>query len=92
MTTQADAQPPCYYGDYLRLDQLLSSQMRESERRGQPAHDEMLFIVVHQAYELWFKQILHELDRIRRISRARLGGRAHLGTRSCTASSASTRS
>jgi tryptophan 2,3-dioxygenase len=35
-----------------------------SERAGAPAHDEMLFIIVHQAYELWFKLILHELDRI----------------------------
>jgi tryptophan 2,3-dioxygenase len=52
------------YSDYLRLDQLLAQQMRESERAGKPAHDEMLFIVVHQAYELWFKLILHELDRI----------------------------
>jgi tryptophan 2,3-dioxygenase len=54
----------CYYADYLRLDRLLDCQAPESLRRGQPAHDEMLFIVVHQAYELWFKQILHELGRI----------------------------
>ena len=54
----------CYYSDYLRLDTLLAQQVRESERAGTPAHDEMLFIVVHQAYELWFKLILHELDRI----------------------------
>jgi len=53
-----------YYGDYLRLDALLAQQARESERTGTPAHDEMLFIIVHQAYELWFKLILHELDRI----------------------------
>ncbi len=55
---------PVYYGDYLRLDALLAAQVPESARQGVPAHDEMLFIVVHQAYELWFKQILHELDRI----------------------------
>jgi tryptophan 2,3-dioxygenase len=54
----------CYYSDYLRLDLLLAQQARESERLGTPAHDEMLFIIVHQAYELWFKLILHELDRI----------------------------
>src|SRR5262249_12475561 len=54
----------CYYSDYLRLDALLTQQVRESERAGAPAHDEMLFIIVHQAYELWFKLILHELDRI----------------------------
>src|SRR5262245_65815918 len=55
---------PCYYSDYLRLDALLTQQVRESERAGAAAHDEMLFIIVHQAYELWFKLILHELDRI----------------------------
>src|ERR1700751_3274505 len=55
---------PVYYGDYLRLDRLLSSQEPESAKVGINAHDEMLFIIVHQAYELWFKQILHELNRI----------------------------
>ena len=55
---------PVYYGDYLRLDRLLSSQEPESAKIGINAHDEMLFIIVHQAYELWFKQILHELDRV----------------------------
>jgi tryptophan 2,3-dioxygenase len=53
-----------YYADYLKLDALLSAQVPESARGGKPAHDEMLFIIVHQAYELWFRQILHELDRI----------------------------
>lgn len=57
----SDQQPPLYYADYLQLDRLLTAQAPESARRGRPAHDEMLFIVVHQAYELWFKQILHEL-------------------------------
>ena len=56
---------PCYYPAYLRLDLLLSAQQPESEALGRPAHDEMLFIIVHQAYELWFKQMLHELGRIR---------------------------
>src|SRR5690349_6691975 len=55
---------PVYYGDYLKLDTLLAAQVPESTRQGQAAHDEMLFIIVHQAYELWFRQILHELDRI----------------------------
>jgi tryptophan 2,3-dioxygenase len=50
-----------YYGDYLRLDLLLAAQHPESRRRGREAHDETLFIIVHQTYELWFKQILHEL-------------------------------
>lgn len=51
----------CYYSDYLQLNKLLDAQAMESEKHGNPAHDEMLFIVTHQAYELWFKQLLHEL-------------------------------
>jgi tryptophan 2,3-dioxygenase len=58
------ARRDCYYPEYLRLDLLLAAQQPESVRLGTPAHDEMLFIVVHQAYELWFKQVLHELDRV----------------------------
>lgn len=53
-----------YYSDYLQLDKLLDAQSLESAKVGNPAHDEMLFIVVHQAYELWFKQILFEIDSI----------------------------
>lgn len=55
---------PVYYADYLGLERLLSSQKPLSRLKGKPAHDEMLFIIVHQAYELWFKQILHELDAV----------------------------
>lgn len=64
MVPDRAARPRCHYAEYLRLDTLLAQQVRESERLGEPAHDEMLFIVVHQAYELWFKLILHELDRV----------------------------
>ncbi len=53
-----------YYSDYLQLDKILSTQVPESRIAGNEAHDEMLFIIVHQAYELWFKQILHELASI----------------------------
>ena len=53
-----------YYGDYLCLDQLLGAQRLESSKISEPAHDEMLFIITHQAYELWFKQILHELGSV----------------------------
>ncbi|MEQ8356921.1 MAG: tryptophan 2,3-dioxygenase family protein [Kiloniellaceae bacterium] len=60
----SDDKRPLYYADYLQLDRLLTAQAPESAKRGTPAHDEMLFIVVHQAYELWFKQILHELARV----------------------------
>ena len=52
---------PCYYGDYLKLEQFLDAQKPVSGKYGEEAHDETLFIIVHQAYELWFKQILHEL-------------------------------
>ena len=53
---------PVYYASYLQLERLLGSQQMQSALQGRPAHDEMLFIIVHQAYELWFKQILWELD------------------------------
>lgn len=55
---------PVYYSDYLKLNSILDSQKPKSDESGEPAHDEMLFIIIHQAYELWFKQILHELDSI----------------------------
>lgn len=53
-----------YYGDYLKLDQLTTTQVPKSKELGQEAHDEMLFIIVHQVYELWFKQIIHEFGSI----------------------------
>jgi tryptophan 2,3-dioxygenase len=52
------------YASYLKIDELLSLQQPRS--RG-PEHDEMLFIVIHQVYELWFKELLHEFDRVRRL-------------------------
>nr|XP_033796216.1 LOW QUALITY PROTEIN: tryptophan 2,3-dioxygenase [Geotrypetes seraphini] len=55
------------YGDYLQLDKILSAQELQSELKGNKIHDEHLFIVTHQAYELWFKQILWELDSVREI-------------------------
>jgi tryptophan 2,3-dioxygenase len=58
---------PVYYGDYLQLPKILNAQDTESAKYGPSAHDETLFIIIHQAYELWFKQILHELDSIREI-------------------------
>ncbi|MDA1027601.1 MAG: tryptophan 2,3-dioxygenase family protein [Bacteroidetes bacterium] len=56
-----------YYGDYLQLSKLLDAQLLKSGVDGPPAHDEMLFIIVHQTYELWFKQILWEMDGVFRI-------------------------
>src|SRR6188472_3672728 len=53
--------PPLTYASYLDLEELLSLQ----KPRSSPAqHDETLFIIIHQTYELWFKQILHEVDAI----------------------------
>jgi tryptophan 2,3-dioxygenase len=52
------------YGSYLRVDELLELQQPRSTG---PEHDELLFIVIHQVYELWFKELLHELDRVRQL-------------------------
>jgi tryptophan 2,3-dioxygenase len=50
------------YSSYLRVDELLNIQTPLSEGPNGPEHDELLFIIIHQVYELWFKQLLHELD------------------------------
>lgn len=55
------------YASYLKLDELLSLQQPRSDG---PEHDEMLFIVIHQVYELWFKELLHEFDRVRALLEA----------------------
>ena len=54
--------PAITYTKYLKIDELLALQEPRSEG---PEHDELLFIVIHQVYELWFKELLHELDRVR---------------------------
>jgi tryptophan 2,3-dioxygenase len=56
--------PAVTYSTYLKIDELLALQQARSEG---PEHDEMLFIVIHQVYELWFKELLHEFDRVRRL-------------------------
>lgn len=56
--------PPIHYHEYLKIDSLLGIQNLRSTELGQTAHDELLFITVHQAYELWFKQIIFELDSV----------------------------
>ncbi len=58
---------PVYYSDYLQLNKILDAQHPESAKEGIRADDEMLFIIIHQTYELWFKQILHELGIVRDI-------------------------
>ena len=61
------------YNSYLRVDELLTLQQ---PRSAGPEHDEMLFIVIHQVYELWFKEILHELDYVRQLLGANEAHRA----------------
>jgi tryptophan 2,3-dioxygenase len=58
--------PSVTYANYLQLDELLSLQQPRAEG---PEHDELLFIVIHQVYELWFKELLHELDRVTALLR-----------------------
>lgn len=58
------ANAPTNYADYLEIQKLISLQNPKSAQLGKVAHEEMLFIIIHQVYELWFKQILFELDSI----------------------------
>lgn len=58
---------PVYYGEYLQLQNILNAQFPESAKEGIRADDEMLFIIIHQSYELWFKQITHELNIVRDV-------------------------
>ena len=51
-----------HYHDYLQLDKILNAQEPESNKANESAHDEMLFIIIHQTYELWFKQLHFEVD------------------------------
>src|SRR6185436_8007118 len=63
------------YGEYLAVPELISLQRLRSDP---PVHDELLFIVVHQAYELWFKQLIFELESVRDRTRP---DRPHRGAR-----------
>jgi tryptophan 2,3-dioxygenase len=74
------SEQPLYYGDYLQLDKLLGAQALESAKHGPPVHDEMLFIVVHQAYELWFKQIIWEIDSVAELFGQDVVDEQHMGT------------
>jgi tryptophan 2,3-dioxygenase len=58
---------PVTYSSYLQLDDLLSLQQ---PRPGSMEHDETLFVIIHQVYELWFKEVLHELDYLQKLLRA----------------------
>lgn len=65
--TQLTEGPGLLYGEYLRLDKILSAQRLLSAEYKEVVHDEHLFIITHQAYELWFKQIIYELDSVRSL-------------------------
>ena len=56
-----------YYSEYIELDKILNSQHPKSFETMDEGNDEMLFIIIHQVYELWFKQIIFELDLVRNI-------------------------
>ena len=77
-----DRSPALTYTSYLALDEVLGAQRPRSDE-----HDEMLFIVIHQVYELWFKQLLHELAHLQRAARRRATPRTR-----CTRCAGSSRS
>jgi len=62
-----NTQAAATYAGYLKIDELLSLQQ---PRSAGPEHDETLFIIIHQVYELWFKELLHELDRVMQLLEA----------------------
>src|SRR5213082_3340140 len=71
-----NSMPPLTYASYLDLEKLLSLQ---KPRSSPPEHDETLFIIIHQTYELWFKQLLHEFEKIKRdFSAGDLFGAVHV--------------
>src|SRR6185312_11175382 len=59
--TMAEPSPALTYTSYLALDEVLGAQRPKTDE-----HDELLFIVIHQVYELWFKQLIHELAEVQR--------------------------
>ena len=67
------------YQNYLKISELLSLQKPLSSVAGKLAHDEMLFIIIHQIYELWFKQILHELDSVLNLFQKESINERHMG-------------
>lgn len=76
MSEPGKPRPDLTYGGYLQLNKILHAQKLESDP---PEHDELLFVIVHQVFELWFKQMLHELEALR----GRLdAGEIHLAMRS----------
>jgi len=70
-----------HYGSYLGLEKLLTAQnLRSADLQEIPAHDEMLFIITHQSYELWFKQIIHELESVIKVFKTNRVDEKNIGT------------
>lgn len=67
MSGEAEGSDVLYYWDYLHLDGLLSAQTPKSAEHGDVIHDELIFIAVHQTSELWFKQVLFELNSVLKL-------------------------
>ncbi|TNE99182.1 MAG: tryptophan 2,3-dioxygenase [Deltaproteobacteria bacterium] len=71
---------PVYYGDYLKLNELLATQSPKSAEYGKEEHEETLFIIVHQVYELWFKQIIHDFGSVVNVFNKNAIEESELGT------------
>ena len=81
MTNQDLKYTTIHYHSYLQLDKILNAQKpRSAEVEDKPAHEEMLFIIIHQVYELWFKQIRHELESILALFRQNKVDERNIGT------------
>ena len=74
-STRGEEREPTEYAGYLRIDDLL--RLQHPLTAG--AHDELLFVIVHQSYELWFKLILHELAKAQRRAARRAARRRRIG-------------
>ncbi len=72
--------PPISYSEYLQTGPLLDLQKTRSAEFGDEAHEELLFIVIHQTYELWFRQILHEINSILKMFARDLVREEDMGT------------
>ncbi len=69
-----------HYHSYLQINKLLDAQHPRSGEFEDPAHEEMLFIIVHQVYELWFKQIMHEINSVCDMFRDHILDETNIGT------------
>ena len=68
-----------HYINYLALDKILDAQNLVSKNKEEEAHEEMLFVIIHQTYELWFKQILHELTSVMSLFQANKIDESNIG-------------